>query len=769
MANTADQAKPEAYILSLLAEGRYGAAFEAIAEFGSGCLYAPDFSNHAICLMEGGRLEAAEELFRKALLLDPNLAPAHSGLGILYLRQGKPRLAVPALQQAVSLNPGSPGALTALGIALCNSGKVAEAIPHLVRALEASPDLPAAANALREIRKALSSALPEELRAEIDSALKRAAEAPPESSARPTLSVCMIVKNEENTLARCLRSIQKAADEILVVDTGSQDRTVEIARQFRAKIGHFEWCDDFAAARNHALSLAACDWILIMDADDEMDPGGEAGLRLFLDNRPQAEVCSLRTRIPCPGGLETFIEHPRLFRNHIGLHYVNGVHEQLVHFDGRQALPQVATGISVYHHGYLGASDEMDARRARNLRILQAEAARRPDDPMVHFFLGKEYRNCRRFEEDLPYFRRALELTSNQPASFIRLKTYSYLAEALIEVGRPEEAVRLCQEGLENYPDNAELWFGLGEARRVLGQEEEAIHAYTAATRGRFGTRLANQDFLCRDLKPRLRLAETALSHGRPEEAEAHWRKAHAIRGDVELLRTLRRRIDEARAKMQAAAEIEARIAACRDRLRTQPGDFQARAGIVSTLLAAGRAEEAENEAAAAAYLAPDSPEALNLHGTALASCRRFEEAERLFARALEGEPNNPAILCNYAAVQQRLGRVEQAFHAFLSALEADGECVIAYLGLGDLFFGQREWDKALESYEAAAKKDPQQIGAWLGLARAYLEKSAFKASLTCYEKAVHLSNAAPEIMAELTRVRCRLLAMSQPASRNLQ
>ena len=82
------------------------------------------------------------------------------------------------------------------------------------------------------------------------------------------LTVCMIVKNEEADLPRCLASIKAVADEIVVVDTGSTDRTVEIAQSFGAIVGHFEWCDDFAAARNAALKLATCEWVFQLDADE---------------------------------------------------------------------------------------------------------------------------------------------------------------------------------------------------------------------------------------------------------------------------------------------------------------------------------------------------------------------------------------------------------------------------------------------------------------------------------------------------------------------
>src|SRR3989338_10012371 len=88
---------------------------------------------------------------------------------------------------------------------------------------------------------------------------------------RPTLSACMIVKNEEKFLAQCLQSIKNAVDEIIVVDTGSTDRTVEIAQSFGAKIYYHPWRNSFSEARNHSLSYATCDWILQIDADEALE------------------------------------------------------------------------------------------------------------------------------------------------------------------------------------------------------------------------------------------------------------------------------------------------------------------------------------------------------------------------------------------------------------------------------------------------------------------------------------------------------------------
>src|SRR5687767_11282614 len=133
---------------------------------------------------------------------------------------------------------------------------------------------------------------------------------------RPFLSLSMIVKNEEAALDACLRSARALCDELVVVDTGSTDRTVEIAERHGARVLHFAWCDDFAAARNFALDHTNGEWVLHLDADETAIEAAPGALRAELAAQP-AEVHFLRVpvRSPWPDGVNSD-EHParRLFR-----------------------------------------------------------------------------------------------------------------------------------------------------------------------------------------------------------------------------------------------------------------------------------------------------------------------------------------------------------------------------------------------------------------------------------------------------------------------
>ncbi len=170
------------------------------------------------------------------------------------------------------------------------------------------------------------------------------------------ISLCMIVKNESHNLLRLLESVKNHVDEIIIVDTGSTDNSIEIALQFGANISQVGWNDDFSAARNHALIQAKGDWIIVLDADEQLVVSGES-LQALVKKQPEAiNVLTV--------GIFNFINdytvvpygsYPRIFRNHLGIHYEGRLHEQLTY--GSQKISRSEIGllpdsIRINHYGY---------------------------------------------------------------------------------------------------------------------------------------------------------------------------------------------------------------------------------------------------------------------------------------------------------------------------------------------------------------------------------------------------------------------------------
>ncbi|MCI0520736.1 MAG: glycosyltransferase family 2 protein [Chloroflexi bacterium] len=236
--------------------------------------------------------------------------------------------------------------------------------------------------------------------------------------ARPTLSVCMIVKNERENLPRCLGSVRRAADDLVVVDTGSSDDSAAVAAGLGARVLSFPWRDDFAAARNFALDNARGDWLLVMDADEELAPRSLSILKTCLRST-KADALSLRVRnFHPPGSLREYtdVAQIRLFRNLPGFRYQGSVHEHI------RASIQNAGGriapceVILWHHGYAQVIVQGgESRQARNLRLLEAAAAREVNNAYLQAKLGLTCYAAGQFGLAQERLERSLALAGEQP------------------------------------------------------------------------------------------------------------------------------------------------------------------------------------------------------------------------------------------------------------------------------------------------------------------------------------------------------------------
>ncbi|HEU4965342.1 MAG TPA: glycosyltransferase [Bacilli bacterium] len=282
------------------------------------------------------------------------------------------------------------------------------------------------------------------------------------------LSVCMIVRNEAAQIADALRSVLPNAAEVIVVDTGSEDRTREIARELGAQVTEFAWCEDFAAARNFALQQATQPFILTLDADEQLLPESRAALAAYCrsDGRVAGQV-KIRDVRPEAGGTEgavTWSEVTRLFPNEAGYRYVGRIHEQL---RCHGAPPDtVSTGVILQHTGYAAETVAHKDKIARNLRLLEQQLADDPYDTYALYQLGRTYSVAKRHAEAADCFQRALDELSERSGEFppylpTLLVSYGYALLALREFPTLYQVTGI---GTELYPDYTDLYFLYGLA-----------------------------------------------------------------------------------------------------------------------------------------------------------------------------------------------------------------------------------------------------------------------------------------------------------------
>lgn len=251
------------------------------------------------------------------------------------------------------------------------------------------------------------------------------------------LSACLIVKNEANLLPRCLESIRSFVDEIVVVDTGSNDNTVEIARSYGAQIYHFDWEDDFSAARNESLRHARGDWILYIDADEAIDVVNAAKIREVI-TRKDIMAATIRQCIPQPAdniATAFYSEYCRLFRFHPDIRFEGVVHEQILPAIERLGGKVLRTDIVLHHWAYAINKEKKQLRAERNLRYLLEELREVQDDSFIHFNLGMTYKELGQRDSAVRSFHCALEKDDNRIKREIIANTHLNLSKLYLESG----------------------------------------------------------------------------------------------------------------------------------------------------------------------------------------------------------------------------------------------------------------------------------------------------------------------------------------------
>jgi len=349
---------------------------------------------------------------------------------------------------------------------------------------------------------------------------------------RPRVSLCLIVRDEEANLAACLRSAADLVGEIVVVDTGSTDRTREVAASFGAKVVDFPWVDDFAAARNASIDHASGDWIFWLDADETLDEDNRAKLRTLFAGLGDKPAAYLMTQLSPPrgaAGAAVAVDHVRLFRRHPDVRWRYRVHEQVL-LAIRQAGHDVhRTDVIINHAGWLDAAGG-DRKLARNVRLLELQDAEQPDDPVTLFNLGWAYLRLDRVEESLRLLGRCLDLA---PTDFgARPKACTLLARGRHRLGQRHEALSVCRAGRAVTPEDPELLYLEGLFLSEAGQLAEAEACLRQLLGLRPGPRLLGADPGLTSYRARHLLAQVYQSGGRGAEAEEQLRAAVAERPD---------------------------------------------------------------------------------------------------------------------------------------------------------------------------------------------------------------------------------------------
>ncbi len=298
------------------------------------------------------------------------------------------------------------------------------------------------------------------------------------------ISLCMIVRDEERFLAQCLRSAQDSVDEIVIVDTGSTDRTVEIARGFGATVLHHAWRNDFAWARNRSIEGATRRWILFLDADEELLPQSRPALAAIRTAPAYQNGIWVRCRNRSDDYLGTGeMSHAliRIFPNHPEIRFKGMIHEFPTIGGRPNGLDAQVAPIEILHHGYVKEMVSGRDKAARNLAILKEASEREPDDAYHHFNLGTTYFLMGDYPAARDAFERMLALVGDERRGFLA-NGLAILAENYTDkLGDAVRGEAVARRALGVAPHYANAHFQLGKALSAQGRYEDARAAYLAA------------------------------------------------------------------------------------------------------------------------------------------------------------------------------------------------------------------------------------------------------------------------------------------------
>jgi len=480
------------------------------------------------------------------------------------------------------------------------------------------------------------------------------------------LSLCMIVKNEEANLNSCLESVRTLVDEIIVVDTGSTDRTMDIARSYGAKIHVFRWNNDFSSARNESLKYATGEWILVLDADEVLDMNDHTGIRqlieakdvdayrmvqrTYLKRSTCADWISLEKETELARGCHGYITSHlvRLFRNNKQICFKGRVHEQVeIDLLSRNKVI-VTTDMPIHHYGNILGPDSLRNKQELYLRIGYDKLKDQPFDDNTLCELGVVHLELGQAEEAEKVLRRAYEISpTNIRAAF-------NFAIALYRLNRMQEASEIYERIIKMDPTYTGAYNNLSQIlERQSGTFDRRKHLFV--------------------------------------EAIHHNPRRHTLRYNYGINLERENLIDEAEEQYMEALDIDPDFGLARKRLEILRGQESVENMVKSLNVLVDALEK--------------DPDICELHyecGKTLEKLGQIDLAIERFQDALALTPRHSGTLFQLASMAWNQGLIDECIRLYEELLTVMPEHSQAHFNLACALVEQGEIEKALYSMENA-------------------------------------------------------------------
>ncbi|MGP4040726.1 glycosyltransferase [Gracilibacillus sp. D59] len=299
------------------------------------------------------------------------------------------------------------------------------------------------------------------------------------------LTACIITKNEEKNIEKCLNSVKPIVSEIVVVDTGSTDSTVDKAKKIGAKVYHFEWVNDFAKAKNFAISKATGDWIISLDADEYLENVDYQLMKNCINKADKSKSDGLFVNLMnydvVLNKILSTIPKIKIFRNDSHIQYYGAIHETVKRLNENIRVIDMKEKITIVHTGYSSGEIERKKKGERNLSMLLEEVSSNPEDHDLNFYLSETYSQMGEFELALFYSLRAFEI-GNSELLGAKEKNVLNILKYMKKLEFPNDEIeKVIFEANNLYPSYPDFYVYLGDYHRMHNQPEDAILMYEKA------------------------------------------------------------------------------------------------------------------------------------------------------------------------------------------------------------------------------------------------------------------------------------------------
>jgi len=510
-------------------------------------------------------------------------------------------------------------------------------------------------------------------RKNVQTAPKNASRGEARTFASPLLSVCMIVKNEEEALPKCLDSVKGLGDELIIVDTGSTDKTVEIAKSYGASVYHFEWIDDFSAARNVSLKHAAGDWILWLDADDILPADQHALVKKLMEPARRGGAQSRHVpardhafyfKLENVGGDTSTCYQLRMFPNVDGVMFEMPVHEQVTPSLMRLGITKhLFADVKVVHTGY--TSEEVIAQKKQKyLKILESWVEEHPEDYLSRAHIALTYHTSGRADDAIREYEKIIhESPCANESQYLYLNSMVFLGRSYMQNSQYDKAIELFEQVLKSETDYNLAHASLGECYTYIQQPDDAIYHLERAK-------------------------DTITTSFFPLEVEnIRYYMRYFLGKNLER----KERLADAIPEYQTAIQI-------------QPNQMDAYVSLARLYHRLKDYDNAHRTLDQAIMAKPDYAENYFTKGCFYLNEKKYDEATRYFQTAIEREPQHSKAYLNLGILHEMKRDFDSAENAYLKATEIDPDYADAHANLGHLYLELGKYEGAKDEFGRAMK-----------------------------------------------------------------